>query len=186
MSRPVLVLGFGPFRDVVDNPAARLARAVDGVRVEGRPVVGEEMPVSYLRGPQSSVARIRQLDPVLVVGLGVANSRADVCVERLGRWVGADTQADVDGACWRPDPTESAPPAVVEATLDVVAMAEALDARVSDDAGDYVCNAWLYRVVRAVGGDLPVGFVHLPPRGMTPDRLLRGLAALLAPTAVVG
>jgi hypothetical protein len=66
----------------------------------------------------------------------------------------------------------------VDATIDVHRLALALGANVSDDAGRYVCNAWLYRVAR--GFPAPVGFVHVPPSGLDPAILLAGLRALLA------
>jgi pyrrolidone-carboxylate peptidase len=73
-------------------------------------------------------------------------------------------------------------PAEVRATLDVEALAEALGAGVSDDAGAYVCNAWLYAVTRGLPG-VPVGFVHVPDQGMPEDQLLAGLARLVTARA---
>jgi pyrrolidone-carboxylate peptidase len=59
----------------------------------------------------------------------------------------------------------------------VTRLAEALGATCSDDAGGYVCNAWLHRVASTLA--VPVGFVHVPAEGLPPDRLLHGLSALL-------
>ena len=39
--------------------------------------------------------------------------------------------------------------------------AQALPARLSQDAGDYLCNFTLYRVLRAAPS-IPVGFLHVP------------------------
>ncbi len=186
MPRPVLVLGFGPFMDIVDNPSAAVARAVHGRSVRGRPVVGVEMPVSYQRGPQLTVDLVARHDPALVLGIGVAANRGVVTVERWGRRVGPVGAADVDGARWELSVDESASDAVLPATIDVDAFAAALGARVSDDAGTYVCNAWLYRVRQRLGDTPPVGFVHLPTAGLDPDLLLAGLSALLAPVPLVG
>lgn len=170
---PVLVHGFGPFLEVVDNPAARLARAVDGARAGGRRVVGEVMPVSYARAPAGSVVRARELGAALLIGVGVARSRSAVCVEDLGVPEGHPEHADVDGVrLARIAPAGAGP---IRATGPVRAMAEALGGVVSSDAGRYVCNAWLYRSVRALGEEIPVLFLHVPPAGLAPERLLAAL-----------
>ncbi|MBX2802673.1 MAG: hypothetical protein KTR31_33645 [Myxococcales bacterium] len=167
----VLVTGFGPFLDVTDNPSAALARAVDGCTVAGRSVVGRVLPVSFARGPDEAIRLAREEQAVLVVGLGVAR-RTEVCVERVGQRVSAQTP-DVDGA----QSSLLDGPEVVPASLDVQRLSSALGARISDDAGRYVCNAWLYRVTLAL--DVPVGFVHVPPEGMDAQRLLDGIASIL-------
>ncbi len=177
MSGTVLVTGFGAFPGVPRNPTAELAAALDGVRVAGHTIVGRVLPVSFQRGPDEAIALAVEHYASLVVGLGVATRRSVVCVESRGIRVAHD-RLDVDGTgICLPEPLRADGPPIVEATLDVQALAGALDARVSDDAGRYVCNAWLYRVAHALS--VPVGFVHVPPAGLAPERLQRGLAALL-------
>ncbi|MCA9488789.1 MAG: hypothetical protein KC621_02680 [Myxococcales bacterium] len=168
----VLVTGFGPFPGVPDNPSGRLARSVDGARIGDAIVTGIELPVHWDRGPDGALHAARELDAALVVGLGVAMGRAGVQVERravrveVGR---PDARGEV--AARLEGPQE------VRATLDTTRLASALGARVSDDAGRYVCNAWLYRVTS--GLRVPVGFVHIPAEGLARHRLLGGLRALI-------
>ena len=57
------------------------------------------------------------------------------------------------------------------------ALCQGLDAVPSDDAGTYVCNAWLHQV--ASGLEIPVGFIHIPGSGLEPERLMKGLEALI-------
>ncbi len=168
----ILVTGFGPFPSVADNPTARLARAVDGWRISGETIVGRVLDVSYERGPAEAIAVARLLQPRLVIGLGVSNASVGVRVE--SRAVAACVGADVDGLT----PAANGDVASVNATADVTALARALGAETSADAGQYVCNAWLYRVVLALP-DTPVGFVHVPAAGLDPEHLLNGIAALL-------
>ncbi|MCK6505813.1 hypothetical protein L6R53_20895 [Myxococcota bacterium] len=176
--------GFGPFLTVADNPAAQLARAVDDPDGDP-PIHGLVIPVSYQRGPDLAVEAARRLGVRLVIGVGVATGRDRVCVERFGRLVLDPSAPDVDQV--HRDRVEDAPgaPALVSASLPVEAFAAAMGAQLSDDAGRYVCNAWLYRVARALP-DLPVGFVHVPAEGMEPARLRAGIAALLARGALLG
>lgn len=176
MTEPVvLVTGFGPFLDIADNPAACLARAVDARRAGDAWVVGRVLPVSYEAGPALTRAWAESLDAVAIIGLGIARGRTAVCVERTGRRRADPVLFDTDGACL--SDLEPGGPDSVTATLDAEAFAATLGAEVSDDAGAYVCNAWLYRVVRALPR-CPVLFVHLPPAGLDPDSLLGAIRAL--------
>lgn len=174
---PVLVLGFGPFGEVHDNPSARLAEAVDGSRVLGRTVRGLVLPVSYARAPALALGWAEALGAALVVATGVATQRGRVEVERLARPPGADAPLDVDGR----------PPAVGAGSaraspLDVAGLARVLDGGVSEDAGRYVCNA-LYHALLSAPGAPPAVFVHLPKAGLAPGALLGALAWLLGSAA---
>ena len=164
----ILVTGFGPFGGVTDNPSARVVRLVHGRMVGGETVVGRVIPVSYARAPAETLACARTIRPRLVLGIGVATARSRVEVERRAVAGGDGRTPDVDGvvAPWADGP-------VVAATIDASALALALGAHVSDDAGRYVCNAWLHVVASAL--DVPVGFVHVPSEGLDPERLIAAL-----------
>ncbi len=172
LAGPVLVVGFLPFGGVRDNPAARLARAVDGRRAGGRWVRGEAIPVSYARGPAETLRFVRLLRPVAVLGVGVATSRPAAELERWARPGCTAPGADVDGARL---PAEDGPPR----PLFDGGLAAALRVGMSDDAGGYVCNGWAWAVSGAAG--CPVGFLHVPEQGFCPARLLAGLAAWALP-----
>ena len=169
----VLVTGFGPFLEVTDNPSGALARAVDGLRVAGATVTGVELPVTW-QSPALAVARALALDARLVVGLGV---------DRRTRTIDVETRAynqgeGVDNAGVRGEVLEPDGPVTRHSTVDAQALAAALGGRVDDDAGRYVCNAWLYGVV----GGLPgrgVVFVHVPHEGMEVAALVRGIEVLV-------
>lgn len=81
---------------------------------------------------------------------------------------------------------------MLSATLPLEAIQAALHdasfpAALSEDAGDYVCNATLYRsLAAAAGGRRVVGFIHIPPTGaggMTRERLLEAARLILASAA---
>jgi len=169
-------MGFGPFGSIRDNPAERLARAVDGRITSGRRVVGRPMTVAYAASMAESRQLVDALEPVALIGLGVAVNRSSVEVERFARVHANAERPDVHGVLpGRLDPTG---PECVEASGPVDELARALGARVSSDAGRYVCNGWLYQATRTYGGRLPVCFVHLPSDGLVPERLLQALGEL--------
>lgn len=167
----VLVTGFGPFLDVEDNPSAVLARALDGRLVGAWTVVGRVIEVSYARGPAEVLELEASLSPGLIVGFGVSRS-GGLRVERTGQARPGDTP-DVRGA----RPVRLDGPEEVRATADTERLAAALLCPVSDDAGAYVCNAWLHQV--AWRATAPCVFVHIPPEGVEPERVLRGIAAIV-------
>jgi pyroglutamyl-peptidase len=170
--RLVLVVGFGPFLDVVDNPASRLARAVDGHVEPGLRVVGRTIPVSWRRAPVETLAQLRETGATELVGVGVARGRSTVALERTARPWSDPALLDVDD-----EPPENA---IAGARCRVVSdwaarLGEALGADVSDDAGRYLCNWWLYTMLSELP-TFPLAFLHIPPDGMEPGRLLAGLS----------
>jgi pyroglutamyl-peptidase len=172
--RNVLVTGFGAFLDVDDNPSGRVARAVDGAEIEGLRIVGVTLPVRYQEGPRQAVALALELDARVVIGLGVDRSTRTVDVETRA-W---NRTQGLDVAGEQPFELEPGGPDTVGANIDAAAFAEALGGRVDDDAGRYVCNAWLYQVARALTPERRVVFVHVPSEGLDPDVLLRAIGSV--------
>lgn len=166
----VLVLGFGPFGSIVDNPASALARSVAGrtLRDGAVSIVGVEMPVTYETVPSFTLDWIERCRPVFTLGIGVAAGRAHAAVERVGRNRIATNRPDHAG---RVEPAEPGGPDE-RVAAGVEALAAALGVPVSDDAGDYVCNAWLYRMLAT--GEASA-FLHIPLDGLDPEQLVAGL-----------
>jgi pyroglutamyl-peptidase len=168
----VLVTGFGAFPGVEHNPSEVLARAVDGAVVAGHHVYGRVVAVEYVRGPEEAIALARELGVAAVLGTGVAMRRSTPSWELRGAWW-PEGAADVAGSTV----TGLVGAREVRSTLAVNRPA-VFGAEASEDAGGYVCNAWLYRVAQAL--DVPVGFLHLPGQGYPAHQLLTALTALLA------
>lgn len=172
-TRPTaLVVGFGPFGAVLDNPAARLATACTGTTARWT-VVGRTMTVSYRRSVEETARLVAELEPAVVLGVGVAVSRPQPCLERWGRrWFDAD-RPDVDGEV----PTWASTGRIEarKSRLPVQRMADTAGIQVSLDCGRYVCNGWLYACLGAFPAELAVGFLHVPTDGWT----VSGVHALL-------
>jgi len=169
-----LVLGFGPFGEVVDNPSSKLAEALDGQQAAGLRIVGRTMPVSYRRCLETTATAIATHRPKMVLGVGVAVRRSQPMLERWGRAQVAASPLDVDGrrADWRAHPHHRRP-----ARLPLAAMAAASGLALSDDCGTYVCNGWLYAVLGMLPTGVSAGFLHIPSAGVPPMVVLRALAA---------
>jgi pyroglutamyl-peptidase len=164
--RDLLLTGFGPFLDVDTNPSGELARHFDGRRIGALTVVGRVLPVSIARAPVVLEEALRRVSPALLVGLGTQRE-PNFRFETRARLPLHATKPDVDGFV----PGAAPDPAGHEAhrtDLDVWSLASDLlargvPARVSDEAGGYVCE-WAYVHLARHGARLgvPALFVHVP------------------------
>lgn len=164
--RDLVLTGFGPFLDVDTNPSGELARLFDGRRIGDLRVVGRVLPVSIARAPVALEQALLEARPALLVGLGTQREPNFRFEARARLPLHAD-KPDVDGFV----PGAAADPVGHEShrtELDVwplVAelLARGVPARVSDEAGGYVCE-WVYvhlaRHAARLG--VPALFVHVP------------------------
>lgn len=175
--RAVLVTGFGPFPGMPANPSAALARAV-GAALRRR--AGPEARVLVLRTAYAAIpGTLRPAlaeAPAAVLMLGVATRarrvRVEVCARNRASRLLPDAAgrpaARLDLDPWGPPARRS--PAAAEALA--VLRRHGLDARLSNDAGRYLCNASYYA---ALAAPCPVLFMHIPPVPRT-RRPVRGPA----------
>jgi pyroglutamyl-peptidase len=167
----LLLTGFGPFPGVTRNPTQALVEGLNGRVCGGVTLSSVVLPVTYGGAIEETLAHVATLQPFAVLGTGVAVRRAKARVESTGR---RRLGGRPDAAGQPPDLVDG--PDRVTSLWDVDRFTALLGAVRSDEAGDYVCNAWLYGVQRALS--LPVGFLHIPEEGFEPDTLVHALAAL--------
>ena len=114
----VLIAGFGPFNGVIDNPSAAIAEALDGCIYNGVAVVGREMPVSHRRSIELCAMARASVDPVAILGIGVALSRTAVTIEDWASrpsMSGRKTSMDgIQSRCWTGrSQSDGSPPSTV-------------------------------------------------------------------------
>jgi len=165
----VVIAGFGPFPGALSNPSGRLALALARRR---RPALaGTEMISHVFATAYEAVDRdlpkllARRPDVLLIFGL--AGRRRHVCVETRARNARSILFPDASG--WRPERAVIAPgqPALTGGApfprLLAALRQTALPARLSRDAGAYLCNYVYWRALQGVRGSRPlVQFVHIP------------------------
>jgi pyroglutamyl-peptidase len=164
----LLVCGFRGFPAAPRNPSAMVieALAAGGWSPSGVETDYLALPVSWTQSVPLilDALRARPADAVLVVG--VATSADAFRVETLGRNRASRSLGDADGELW-PRPVIAPDGAgVIAATAPSDEVLEGLlhanlPARLSDDAGDYLCNFTLYSLLAARAAPM-VGFLHVP------------------------
>jgi pyrrolidone-carboxylate peptidase len=137
----------------------------------GHTVLGLVLEVSHRTAHVQTLQMIQAHQPDLVLGFGVAVDRLEVTVERFA-WRKLGERPDVNGEVL-PLPNG---PGRLNVSVPAQQLADALGGQVSVDAGNYVCNGWLYRMLLSAP-DACIGFVHLPPAGLAPVMLARALAS---------
>jgi pyroglutamyl-peptidase len=165
--RAALVTGFETFGGHALNPSAALAERLDGATVAGIKVVGRILPVDIDRLDEAVAGILREIEPVAVVNLGLAAGEPVVRLERVALNLAAFEIPDNAGRLIEDRPLETKGVAALWSRLDLPAIRRALldhgiPARLSSTAGNYLCNAAMYRFLRAVPAAVPCGFIHLP------------------------
>jgi pyroglutamyl-peptidase len=152
---PILVTGFGPFGSEQVNPSGLVAERCGGLRL---PVAAEEAWAL-------TRAEMKRRRAVAVLALGVAGGRDRVCVEKWAANEAAYALADDAGRVLAGvlDAGEAA--GGLATGLPAAALARAMrgagvPARVSRDAGRYVCNHFYFLLLRRLAGRAV--FVHVP------------------------
>lgn len=178
-----LITGFEPYGGRGLNPSGEVVHRLDGREIEGARVVGRTIPVSYRALTERIGDLVAQVEPALVLSLGLWPGEPVIRLERVAINVADFEIPDNEGAFLEDVAVEGNGPAAMAATVPLRAMEQALiaagiPARRSGTAGTFLCNATLYgflSALAAAGRDVPCGFVHLP---YLPEQV----AALLADT----
>ncbi len=165
--RAALVTGFETFGGHALNPSAAVTERLDGARILGTAVVGRILPVDLERLDGAIAAILGEIDPVAVINLGLAAGEPVVRLERVALNLAAFEIPDNAGRLVEERPLERKGAAALWSRLDLPAIRRALldrgiPVRLSSTAGNYLCNAAMYRFLRAVPAAVPCGFIHLP------------------------
>ena len=165
-----LVTGFEGYGGRGRNPAGETALALDGRRAGGAIIVGRRLPVSYQRLAATLEALIDEVEPDIVISLGLWPGEPVIRIERIGINVADFEIPDNEGTLLRDVPLSGNGSAAVLATLPNRAIRDALlqaaiPARLSATAGTFLCNATLYTTLTYAsrkGRPLLAGFIHTP------------------------
>jgi pyroglutamyl-peptidase len=170
LNKTIVLTGFEPYGGRRINPAAEVAKALDGAAIDGFAVIGAILPVSHRSLRARMEELLAELRPAIVISLGLAPGEKMIRLERFGLNLLDFEIADNDGARLADAPIEAAGTTGVRATLPLRAIEGALlgsgiPARLSNSAGTFLCNATLYSLMTVLEERFPAalgGFIHLP------------------------
>ncbi|HEY4442368.1 MAG TPA: hypothetical protein VGN14_18050 [Candidatus Elarobacter sp.] len=170
MSRHVLLTGFEPFGPHPVNPSELLARSVEGRIVAGRLVSVRILPVETRTLAGRIETALHEEQPEFVIGLGYAAGRAALGLERVALNALDFEIPDAVGTMRKNDVVQRGGPDARFATLPLGEIVDAwghvgVPGYVSNSAGTYLCNQWLYETLALTTNTappVPVGFVHVP------------------------
>lgn len=164
----ILLTGFEPFGGDTVNPSWDVASALHDRGIAGARVQARCLPVTFSGAPVALAQALAEVQPALVIALGLASGRAEVSIERVA--VNLVDARIPDNAGERPQdqPVRAGAPAAYFTTLPAKAMRNALRAAghpagLSMTAGAFVCNQVFFELQhRLAGGGVRSGFIHVP------------------------
>lgn len=167
----ILLTGFEPFDAQAVNPSWEVARALDGRVIAGASVHAVQLPCVFGRAIEALDQALAEVQPILVISLGLAGGRPDITLERVA--INLDDARIPDNAGQQPVdlPVVAKAPAAYFSSLPIKAMTrqmreQGIPAAVSNTAGTFVCNhvfyALMHRLERRAAPGVRGGFIHLP------------------------
>ena len=162
----LLLTGFGPFPGAPENPTAQIVQSLAASPLEDVELTTRILPVIWDGAEARMATLIHETKPDVILHLGLATKRTTIGVETRARNECSKLVPDAENVCRTSGTIDPHGPGLrlarVEAARLVDILREAgLDAEISDDAGDYICNHTLYL---SLGSHVPsIGFIHLPP-----------------------
>ena len=196
-----LVTGFDPFGGDEVNPSS-LAVGKLKKRIGGIAVHTAQLPTSYANSAKVLRAAIEQARPDIVLCVGQAGGRTELCLERVAINIQDARIRDNDGNQPIDVPVVPDGPAAHFTTLPIKACVAAmrkagLPAAVSNTAGTFVCNHIFYALMDlAAAHPIPMrgGFLHIPylpeqaarlggAPSMALDDIVRGIEIILEVSA---
>lgn len=174
----ILLTGFEPFGGDTLNPSGEVAKALDGARAGEAgeyKVVTKILPVEWVTTGKVMASVIEEVDPVIIMSLGLASGRPELNVEKVAVNYTSRYKDNKGSILDELNITNNGPDAYF-ATIPVEDIVEAIKAkgipaRLSLSAGSYLCNYTFYSASDYIAqkgkrDKVPVGFIHIPA---TPD-----------------
>lgn len=187
--RPIWVTGFEPFDGATENRSALAVECLGPV--DGHTLERAVLPVDT-DGVLPHLERIYASEPAAVLHVGIADRDA-FCVERTAVNRRSFRIPDNAGRVVEDAPVIEGAPARLTSRLPVEAILASLrdgghPARISDDAGTYLCNQTLFTTLHRLPTTVLAGFLHVPadaPVDRIVDAIRRTLNVTLLALALV-
>ncbi|MEM6254948.1 MAG: peptidase C15 [Cyanobacteria bacterium P01_D01_bin.156] len=142
MASPILITSFCPWKAHQGSNSSNVLLAGVAAKLPGNALVLQQLPVNFDLAPMRVINQIVQYRPKAVICCGMAENRKTLTVERWGTYQDQRLETSINL------------PALIENTIHT---------RISEDAGDFVCNRLYYRVLKHLQQQATATlFVHVP------------------------
>jgi pyroglutamyl-peptidase len=177
--RRILVTGFEPFGGEAINASWEAARRLEGWNHGGWIAAARLLPCAYDVSVAEFIRAFERLRPEAVLMTGQAARRGIIHVERFARNLDHASAPENRGVRASGIAAAADAPQRLEATAPAAEIARAIreagfNARVSTNAGGYVCNHLFYGALHHLSAEAPATlaiFLHLPATpGQNPPR----------------
>jgi pyroglutamyl-peptidase len=183
LGRIALVTGFEGYGGRGRNPAGEIAKALDKQTIGGCAVVGRQLPVSYEKLSKGLTDLMQELQPEIVISVGLWPGESVIRLERIGINCADFEIPDNEGCMVTDMPITNNAGAAVMATLPNRHIRSALlkagiPTRISSTAGTFLCNATLYSTLsfaQTMRKAPLTGFMHVP---YLPEQVTELLASI--------
>lgn len=177
--KKIVLQGFSTYGDRTINPSEMLVEALAATSVSGYEIVPY-----ILRTSNAAVSeiprRMAEIAPDFWLGIGLADGRTSVAIERVAINLCEFPEPDVDGETEVGVPCIDEGPPAYFTSIQAKAIArawreEGIPGYVSYSAGTYLCNKAFYLASHAAhGSPTKVGFIHVPflPEQVTDPRVV--------------
>lgn len=157
-----------PFLDYTMNPTMQIVEALDGKVMDDYEIAGRILSVDFQQSAQQLQQHIAEVEPKIIISLGLAGGRFKITPERIAINV---KDGEVDNNGYTPV-DESILDGGVDAYLTNLPIRnmvnrlhnEGYPAEISNTAGTYLCNNIMYEGLRYAQQHEGVlaGFIHIP------------------------
>ena len=168
----ILITGFGPFPGAPFNPTTPLVKRLTQLRrpaLDGVALTGHIFHVTYQTVDRELPELIAQLRPQALLMFGLASRTAHLRIETRARNTITTHLPDADGNRTQKTSIVRGADALAFGphTLNLLQAARStgIDARLSRDAGAYLCNYLSWRAIEAAqqsNGPALASFIHVP------------------------
>lgn len=168
--RTCLLTGFEAFLDHPINPTEEVVKELNEMIVGEYKVIGRVLPVVFADAGKQIIQWIEELQPDVIISLGLAAGRIKITPERVAINC-QDGAVDNGGNRLQDTPIEPDGNVAYFSTLPIRKMVNTmqeqhLPAGISNSAGTYVCNHVMYKTLHYLDhqdkSHIPAGFIHIP------------------------
>lgn len=164
MAKSIIISGFEPFGSDSINPTEIIVRNLPK-EINNFEIHGIVLPVEFKLAPERLIKEIEKIKPSAIIMLGQAGGRDSISIETITK----NNMRGKDNSGYAPDniPIIEDGHSELHSTLPVdkintVIKEYGLPSKLSNDAGNYVCNCLFYNVMYFVKDVASAGFIHVP------------------------